>query len=89
MARTTGPILAIGAVTLGNQVIVHGRPVDWRIPIATGLAAGLFAVLERGWESGAVGLAWLALGVTLMIRIDPDVPAPIESITNFVEGKRS
>lgn len=87
MARTTGPILLIGAITVTNQSIVHGKPVDWRIPIATGAAAGMFALAERGFPDGAVALAWLALGVTLLMRIDKATPAPIESITNFLEGK--
>ena len=87
MARSTGPILLVGAITLTNESIVHGKPVDWRIPIATGAAAGIFALAEKGFPDAAVALAWLALGVTLFIRIDKATPAPIESMTNFLEGK--
>lgn len=87
MARSTGPILAMGAITLGNSVIVHGRPMDWRIPIATGFAAGAFALLEHGWEQGAVGVAWLALVSVVFVRLQPNVPSPVESLVNFWEGK--
>jgi hypothetical protein len=88
MARSTGPILAVGGVTLANKVILNGQPMDWRIPIATGLAAGAFALFERGWEEGAVGLAWLALMVTILIPIDPSTPSPIQALEKFVKGQR-
>lgn len=87
MARSTGPILAVGAVTLANKVILNQQPMDWRIPIATGLAAGFFAVFERGWESGAVGLAWLALVVTVILPIDRSTPSPIETLDRLVKGQ--
>lgn len=87
MSGSTGPILAAGAITLVNQVIVHHQPMDWRIPIATGLSAGAFALMEAGWRAGAVGVAWLALVTVLFVRTRPDVPSPIESIADFWEGK--
>lgn len=86
MARSTGPILAVGAVTLVNTVVIHGQPMDWRIPIATGFAAGALALIERGWETGAVGLAWLALVTVLFARVRPDVPSPVESFAQFWES---
>jgi hypothetical protein len=79
VARSTGVILAIGGITLANESIFHGKPIDWRIPVATGLAAGVFALAEKGWEDGAVGVAWLALITVLMVRLNPPTPAPIES----------
>jgi hypothetical protein len=81
--RSTGPILAVGGITLVNRVIVHGEPMDWRIPIATALAAGAVGLIEKGWEQGGVGLAWLALVVVLFVRTDPAVPSPIESAEQF------
>ena len=80
MARTTGVILAIGGITLANESIIHRKPIDWRIPVATGLAAGVFALGEKGWEDGAVMVAWLALVTVLMVRLNPPTPAPIESL---------
>lgn len=79
MSRTTGPILAVGGITLANQTVVNGQPVDWRIPIATGIAAGMFTLAEKGWEEGAVMLSWLALVTILFVRVNPKVPSPTES----------
>lgn len=89
MARTTGPILAIGVITVTNQSVVNNRPIDWRVPLATGVAAGVFSLAEKGWESGAVGLAWLALVTVVFARLQPGVPAPAESALQWWnQGKR-
>lgn len=88
MARTTGVILAIGAVTLVNQSVFQDQPIDWRVPIATGFAAGAFALMERGWEAGAVGVAWLALIATLFVRIKPGQDTPIETALAYWEGTK-
>lgn len=88
MARTTGPILVIGGITLANQSIVHGQPVNWRVPVAAGLAAGLAALLEKVWADGAVGLTYIALVTVLFARTDPKVPSPVESFEQWWNGKR-
>lgn len=79
MARTTGPILAIGGITMVNQSLIHGEPIDIRVPVATAVAAGIFALAEHGWEDGAVALSWVALVTVLFARLDPKIPAPAES----------
>jgi hypothetical protein len=79
MARTTGPILAVGGITLANRSVFHGQSVDWRVPIATGIAAALFGLAERAWGDGAVALAWLALATVILTRVDRSVPSPAES----------
>jgi hypothetical protein len=88
VAQSTGVILAVGAVTLVNESVFQGKPIDWRVPIATGFAAGLFALGERAWPSGVVGLAWLALITTMFVRIKPGTPAPIETALAFWEGTK-
>jgi hypothetical protein len=85
MADSTGPVLAIGGITLANKSVLNGEPFDWRIAISTGVAAGLFALLERGWHDGAVALAWLALVTLLLVRIDPKTPAPMESLNKWLQ----
>lgn len=85
MARTTGPVIAIGAVTLANRTVFNAKPMDWRIPIATALAAGMFALAERAWAEGAVMLAWTALVAVLLTRVDPAVPSPAESALKWWE----
>lgn len=79
MSRTTGPILALGTVTVVNQTVFNDRPMDWRIPIATGLAMAGFSFAERAFPDGAQVLAWTALLTTLVTRIEPGTPSPVES----------
>lgn len=86
MARSTGPMLAVGAIALGNEVILNDKPINWRIPVATAVAAGMLALIERLSEGLAVGLSWLALMSILLVRIDPAVPAPIESFAKWWKG---
>lgn len=81
--KTTGPILAIGAITLGNRVLFHDKPMEWKIPIATGIAAGMFSLAEKAWPKGAVALAWVALVTVLLSRVDPNVPAPAETVADW------
>lgn len=87
MSKSTGPIIAVGAITMVNSSIFHGRPVDWRIPVATALTGGMLALAERGWESGAVALSYLALFAVVMVRLQPDVPSPAETALEFFNGK--
>ena len=83
MAMSTGPVLLMGAITLTNASIVHNKPVDWRIPIATGLTAGLLALVERGAPQVAIGLAWLALMTSVLVPVVPGVPTPAESLVQY------
>lgn len=83
MSRTTGPILFIGAVTVANRTIVNDKPIDWRVPIATGIAAGMFALAEKAFPDVAVGLAWVAVVTVMFSRVDPSVPAPAESFVKW------
>lgn len=89
MAQTTGPILAIGGITLANKSLLKDPPdpFDWRIAIATGVSAGMFALLERGWQRGAVALSYLALVTILFVRVDPKTPAPMENLNRWLNKK--
>ena len=86
MAETTGPILAVGGITMLNRSVFHDEPWDWRIPIATGISVGLFAALEKPFPKLAVALAWLAVAGITLGRVDPKVPAPAESALDWFEG---
>jgi hypothetical protein len=90
MARSTGPILAVGAISIANQTLLAKKPVeiDWRIPIGTAVAAGGLALLERVSEGLAVGLAWIALVTVLFVQVDKDAGAPAENLLDILEGKR-
>lgn len=79
MAESTGPILAIGAITMANRSIFHDEPVDWKIPVATAIAAGMFSLMEQAVGEWAVRVAWIALVSSLLTRLEPTVPSPAES----------
>lgn len=85
MARSTGPMLAVGAITLLNETIVHDEPIDWRIPVAAGVAAGMLALVERLSEGAAVGIAYTALITILLARVKPGVPSPVESVLDWTQ----
>lgn len=89
MAKSTGPILAIGAITVANQTLLNGQPLDWRVPVATGLAAAVFALVEKGSEELAVGLAYVALATLLFSRTNPKVPSPAETMLKWWEGGKT
>lgn len=83
MSQTTGPILAVGAITVVNATVFHDEPMDWRIPVATGLAAIGFNFAERAWPQGAKILAWTALLTILFSRTKASVPSPVESALSW------
>lgn len=90
MARSTGPILAIGAITVVNQSIVNGKPIDWKVPIGAGLAALAFSGLESAspqFSDAVVKIAWIAFVSTLFVRLTPGVPSPMESFVNWYNAK--
>lgn len=88
MAQSTGPILATGAITWTNQVILSPAKPDIfvttaRIGIATGILAGMFYMLEKGSPTLAVGLAWTGLVTSLFVRFN-NRPTPLERAVDLV-----
>lgn len=83
--RTTGPVLAIGGISLANEVLLENKDMDWRIPIATGVAAGLFALLEKAWADGAVALAYLALVSVLLVKVPGQKRSPFENLNRWMQ----
>lgn len=79
MSASTGPVLAVGALTVANRVVFNDQPMDWKVPIGTAIAAVLFSGMERAVGRSAVWLAYLALVTTVFARVDPSVPSPAES----------
>lgn len=88
MARSTGPALAIVAVTLANETLfapVAGTKinVNWRLlPAGAGLVIGL-AALERIAPDFAVGLAWLGLVTALVVPIG-NAPTPLANVNKIL-----
>lgn len=83
MAASTGPILAIGAITIANRTVFNDEPMDWKVPIGAGIAAVLFAGAERALGDVTVKLAYLALITVVFARVDPKVPSPAESALDW------
>ncbi|MFV6033159.1 hypothetical protein [Streptomyces sp. NPDC056264] len=83
MSRTTGPILAVGAIALVNESVFADKPVDWRIPVATGFAAMGFSMFERVMPDVALVLAWGGVIALLMTRTDPGIPSPVENFQRW------
>jgi hypothetical protein len=83
MGATTGPILATGLITVANETVFHGQPMDWRVPAATGLAALGFSLAERVWPEGAELLAWTVLLTVLLTRTKSNIPSPTESALSW------
>jgi hypothetical protein len=88
MSESTGPIIALGGITVLNRSVFNGQPFDMRIPIATGLAAGLFALGDKATGGFTAKVAWLALVAVVLTRVDPKVPAPAESFLQWWEKGR-
>jgi hypothetical protein len=89
MSATTGPVVALGAITVINKSVFNDEPMDWRIPIGTGLLAIGANLVERAAPQLAEVLAWTALLTSLMTRIDPGVPAPVESAVAWWKSSKA
>lgn len=95
MAKSTGPILAIGGVTLYYDQIVRDVGVSPLGPVVvgTGLAAVSFALLERINQPLAVGVAWVAFITSLMmprysyVRMNYSAPSVIEGMLSNWQSK--
>lgn len=87
MGRSTGPIIATGAIAMFNETILAGKPIDWKIPVGTAVAAGGLALIEHLSADLAAGIAWLALVGILFVRMDPNTKAPLENFADWWNTK--
>ena len=86
MSATTGPIIAGAAIVVGNAVLVHQKHPLSQGPVYIGaaIAAGGLALWERAMPQTATAVAWLVLLSVLVVRVDSNTPAPIESIARWI-----
>lgn len=84
MAASTGPLIAMGAITVANQVLLNDRPFDIRVPVATGVLVLIAAGAERVAGDLVVGIAWLALLTSFVARTKADTPSPAESLVRVL-----
>jgi len=91
MAQSTGVVLAVGGITLANEVIFAplskspgskaswSTTVNWRvIPATLGLALALGG-LEKAAPGLALGLAWLSMLTVLVVPFG-NAPTPLENV---------
>lgn len=83
MARSTGPLIAIGAITVINQSVFNDKPVEWRVPIAAAGAALIFSGLEKALPEFIPLVSYIALIGVLLSRVDPSIPSPAESFLKW------
>lgn len=83
MAQSTAPILIAGGITFGNQWLGKGN-MDLRVLVATGIAAGGFALLEQvpGMAPIATGVAWIAVVTVFLVG----KPSPADTLTRLTKG---
>lgn len=88
MSASTGPILAVGTITLFNDIVIHHKTwqQDSRVVVGTVVAALGLGLVERVSTELAVGIAWTALVALLFVRLDPKTPSPIESFMSWYQG---
>lgn len=80
MAGSTAPILLTGGTTMLADYI-QGQGVKWTVALATGIAAGVFALLEKADPQFVTGLAWIAF-VGSMVAPRKSGSPPIEVFLN-------
>lgn len=78
MGQTTGPILAVGGLTLAADLAGGHDRIDPRVVLGTTVAAVMLGMAERAWPDGARALAWAALVTVMFVRVREDRPAPAE-----------
>jgi hypothetical protein len=79
MASSTGVVLAVGGISFGNEWLLNKQPPNFKILLATGVAAFMLAGLSRLSEPLATGIAWIAL-VTVALTEQNGKPAPAENL---------
>jgi hypothetical protein len=83
MAESTGPMLAVTAISFTNQWLGNQR-FEISILVAGGVATAFLAGVEKipGAAPLAVGIAWVAL-VTLMFTRLNGQPSPIDNLNRL------
>jgi hypothetical protein len=69
MAESTGIILAAGAISFGNEWLLNHKSPDFKILLATGVAALMLAGAEHINQQIAVGIAWIALITVILAPV--------------------
>lgn len=86
MAQSTGILLAVGAISGGNEWLNGHSDAAAKIGVATLGAAIIFAGIEKipGAAPFAIGVSVIALIGVLFGSITPGVPSPAQQILQFM-----
>jgi hypothetical protein len=84
MATSTAVVLAMGGIVLANEVLVNNKPLNFKVPLAIGLAALGLGVLEKAEPELAIGLAWMAFITAMVAPIGASKVSPVESILHYM-----
>lgn len=88
MATSTGPVLALGAVTWANGVILQPKTTpdvfrfSTRVAVGTGILAAGLSLVEKGSPELARGVAFVALVTTLFTRYKGR-RSPVENLLSW------
>jgi hypothetical protein len=86
MAKSTGPILAVGAISFGNEWLLNKQSPNFKILLGAGIAAVILAGIEKVSSGLAVGIAWIAL-VTVCLTETNGKPSPAENLVKVTGFK--
>lgn len=73
MAQSTGVMLVVGTISFGNEWVQTTKP-NWKIPIATLIAAWMLDGVEKVSPPAAIGLAYIALITVLLTPLNGKSP---------------
>lgn len=85
MAESTGIILTAGGITFANEWLQTRTP-NWRIPVATGVAALFFNGVEKVYPKAAVGLSVITLISVFVTPIHGK--SPMETLVDVLPKSR-
>lgn len=89
MSASTGPVLAAGGIVIFNAVIINNRSPKSQtgVAVAALIAAAGLNLWERAMPRTATAVSWLVLVATLLVRVEPNTPSPVESFGRWYNGK--
>ena len=86
MSASTTPIVVAGSMTMLADYM-QGRGVQYRVALATGIAATIFSLVEPVDPGLVAGIAWLAMIGSLVVSRPNGAPSPVEVFLKKWEGR--
>lgn len=86
-ADAGGVILAVGAITVANELLFNQGTFTWKIPIATLIGALVFHGAQSAIGEPALMLAYVALVGSLVVPTTKGKKSFAENIAAWTQGK--